>query len=105
MTTTTQYATGRRKYAVARAWLTPGSGQFTINNARSLDSYFPRSTLRSAVQAPFEIAGIAGKYDVKASLLGGGSTGQAGALRHAISRALVELGPSRSARCFIDISA
>lgn len=93
MTTTTQYATGRRKYAVARAWLTPGSGQFTIN-ARSLDSYFPRSTLRSAVQAPFEIAGIAGKYDVKASLLGGGSTGQAGALRHAISRALVALNPA-----------
>jgi small subunit ribosomal protein S9 len=93
MATTTQYATGRRKYAVARAWVTPGSGQFTIND-RSLDTYFPRSTLRSTVQAPFEVAGIAGKYDVKASLLGGGSTGQAGALRHAISRALVALNPA-----------
>lgn len=93
MATTTQYATGRRKYAVARAWIFPGSGQFTIND-RSLDRYFPRPTLRSAVQAPFEVAGIAGKYDVKASLLGGGSTGQAGALRHAISRALVALNPA-----------
>ncbi len=93
MATTSQYATGRRKYAVARAWVTPGTGQFTIND-RPLERYFPRPTLRSTVQSPFEVAGIAGKYDVKASLLGGGSTGQAGALRHAISRALVALNPA-----------
>jgi small subunit ribosomal protein S9 len=93
MAVATQYATGKRKYAIARAWLSPGSGEITIND-RSFENYFPRPSLRTLVQSPFEVTGLAGKYDVSATLCGGGATGQAGALRHAIARALVALTPS-----------
>jgi small subunit ribosomal protein S9 len=90
MAAVVQYATGKRKYAIARAWLSPGSGEITVN-ARPFDRYFPRTTLRSLIQFPFEVTNLQGKYDVKATLCGGGPTGQAGALRHAISKALVTL--------------
>ncbi|MEW6544145.1 MAG: 30S ribosomal protein S9 [Nitrospirota bacterium] len=93
MAVATQYATGKRKYAIARAWLSPGSGEITIND-RSFENYFPRPSLRTLVQSPFDVTGLAGKYDVSATLCGGGATGQAGALRHAIARALVALTPS-----------
>jgi small subunit ribosomal protein S9 len=93
MAAAVQYATGKRKYAIARAWLSPGTGEITVN-ARPVDRYFPRPTLRSLVQFPFEVTNLQGKYDVKATLCGGGPTGQAGALRHAISKALVTLNPS-----------
>ena len=89
----TQYATGKRKNAIARAWVTPGAGQVVVNT-RPLEQYFPRPTLRTIVQYPLEIAGLLGKYDVRATVQGGGTTGQAGALRHAIAKALVTMTPS-----------
>jgi small subunit ribosomal protein S9 len=85
-------ATGRRKTSVARVTLVPGTGQFRING-RTLEDYFPRESLRSMIQVPLQLAGIAGRYDVKASLSGGGVAGQAGALRHGISRAVQQLDP------------
>src|SRR5262245_15410673 len=85
-------ATGRRKTSVARVTLTPGSGQFRING-RSLEDYFPRESLRSMIQTPLQLAGVAGRYDVRASLSGGGVAGQAGALRHGIARAVQMLDP------------
>jgi small subunit ribosomal protein S9 len=88
-----QYATGKRKYAIARAWLSPGTGAITVN-ARAFDQYFPRTTLRSLIQFPLELTNLQGKYDVKATVSGGGPTGQAGALRHAISKALVTMSPA-----------
>jgi small subunit ribosomal protein S9 len=86
----TQYATGKRKYAVARAWITPGTGEIVVN-AKALEQYFPRPTLRSLVQFPLDVTGLAGKYNVRATVCGGGATGQAGALRHAIAKALVAM--------------
>ncbi len=93
MAAAVQYATGKRKYAIARAWLSPGSGDMTVNE-RPFDQYFPRASLRSLIQFPLEITGMAGKYNIRATVLGGGTTGQAGALRHAISKALVTMTPS-----------
>jgi small subunit ribosomal protein S9 len=83
-------ATGRRKTSVARITLKPGSGAFTIN-AKPLEQYFPLDTLRSQVMLPFVVTETAGKYDVIANVNGGGLTGQAGAVRLGISRALVEI--------------
>jgi small subunit ribosomal protein S9 len=93
MAAAVQYATGKRKYAIARAWLSPGTGEITVN-ARAFDQYFPRTTLRSLIQFPLELTNLQGKYDVKATVSGGGPTGQAGALRHAISKALVTMTPA-----------
>jgi small subunit ribosomal protein S9 len=93
MATQVQYATGKRKYAIARAWVSPGTGEWMIN-AKPLDQYFPRQTLRSVIQQPLEIAGMAGKFNVRATVCGGGTTGQAGALRHAIAKALVIMNPA-----------
>ena len=93
MAAAVQYATGKRKYAIARAWLSSGTGAITVNT-RAFEQYFPRTTLRSLVQFPFEVTSLQGKYDVKATVSGGGPTGQAGALRHAISKALVTMNPA-----------
>lgn len=93
MAVATQYATGKRKYAIAKAWLSPGSGEMVVNT-RPLEQYFPRLTLRSVIQFPLEVTGLAGKYNVRASVCGGGTSGQAGALRHAIAKALVAMNPS-----------
>jgi len=93
MAAAAQYATGKRKYAIARAWLSPGTGQITVN-ARTFEQYFPRTTLRNLIQFPLELTNVQGKYDVNATVAGGGPTGQAGALRHAISKALVTLSPA-----------
>ena len=83
-----QYAgTGRRKSSVARVRLIPGKGNVTINK-KSLDEYFGMEIVKREVRRPFEIAGVEGKFDVIATVKGGGFTGQAGALRHGISRAL-----------------
>ena len=90
MAVATQYATGRRKCAVARAWVTGTAGNITIND-KPLEQAFPRLTLRQIIQLPLEIAGVAGKYSVKATVQGGGPTGQAGAIRHAIARALATM--------------
>lgn len=88
-----EYATGKRKYAIARAWLSSGSGTIVVNT-RTFENYFPRPSLRSLIQYPLEVTGLTGKYDVKATLSGGGPTGQAGALRHAIAKALVTMNPA-----------
>ncbi len=79
--------TGRRKSSVARVRLIPGTGKITVNK-RDLDNYFGTEIVKREVRRPFEVAGCEGKYDVIANVYGGGFTGQAGALRHGISRAL-----------------
>ena len=84
------HAIGRRKEAVCRVYLTPGSGKWAING-RTLGEYFPRPTLVSSIQLPFSATDNLGKWDVKANIDGGGVTGQAGALRLAIARALVKM--------------
>ena len=90
MAVATQYATGRRKCAIARAWVTGTAGDITVNEL-PLEKAFPRLTLRQIIQLPLEMAGVAGKFSIKATVHGGGPTGQAGALRHVIARALVTL--------------
>lgn len=84
------YATGRRKTSVARVWIRAGSGQVTVNR-RSLEEYFPRETLRMLIAQPFHVTNTAGQFDVLATVRGGGPSGQAGALRHGIARALARL--------------
>jgi small subunit ribosomal protein S9 len=86
-------ATGRRKESVARVRIRPGSGQFDLNG-RSLEEFFPSRTQRVLATAPLRVAGKEKEVDVAARLEGGGVTGQAGALRHAIARALVEMDDS-----------
>jgi len=86
-TTTPIQATGRRKRAVARVRLTPGSGTITVNG-RTLEDYFPREVSRMIIHQPFETVNGMGRYDVHANITGGGLSGQADALRHSISRAL-----------------
>ncbi len=87
--TTRYYGTGRRKSSVARVYLTPGTGKVTINK-RDMDDYFGLETLKLIVNQPFVVTNTAGKYDVLVNVRGGGFTGQAGAIRHGISRALLE---------------
>jgi small subunit ribosomal protein S9 len=84
------YGTGRRKASIARVWLQPGEGKIQVNE-RTLEDFFPRPTLRMVLQQPLKVSGIEGKFDVMATVMGGGSTGQAGAIRLGISRALVRL--------------
>lgn len=90
MAKTQYYGTGRRKSSVARVRLIPGTGNITVNG-KSLDDYLPMEIVKREVKRPFEIAGCEGKFDVIARVNGGGYTGQAGALRHGISRALCEV--------------
>ena len=82
------YATGKRKNAVARVWVKPGSGKITVNE-RTLEVYFARPVLRMILRQPLVAAGRDGQYDVICNVMGGGLSGQAGALRHGISKALV----------------
>ena len=84
--------TGRRKSAIARVRLIPGTGKITINK-KDLDEYLPMEILKNEVKRPFVVSGNEGKYDVIALVNGGGTTGQAGALRHGISRALCAADP------------
>jgi small subunit ribosomal protein S9 len=86
------YATGRRKTAIARTWIKPGSGEIVINN-RSLEEYFPIETIRTDLIQPFKLTNTFGSYDVKATVVGGGIAGQADAVRHGITRALVIVNP------------
>ena len=83
------YATGRRKTAVARVWIRPGSGKFTINR-RDDESYFSRATARMVIRQPLEETGLLEQYDIVATVKGGGMSSQAGAVRHGITRALIE---------------
>jgi small subunit ribosomal protein S9 len=86
------YATGRRKTAISRTWITPGSGEVVINN-RPAEEYFPIEATREEMLQPFKITNTLGTYDVKATVVGGGIAGQAGAVRHGITRALVSVNP------------
>jgi len=87
------YATGRRKDAVARVWLKPGSGRIEVNG-REQEIYFARPTLRLVINQPFDIADRRGQYDVVATVVGGGLSGQAGAVKHGISQALTRYEPA-----------
>jgi small subunit ribosomal protein S9 len=87
------YATGRRKNAVARVWLKPGSGKIVING-REQETYFARPTLRLVINQPFGVAERQGQYDVEATVIGGGLSGQAGAVKHGISQALTRYEPA-----------
>ena len=88
----TYYATGRRKTAIARTWIKPGSGEIVINN-RPVEEYFPIEIIRADMIQPFKITNTVGSYDVKATVVGGGIAGQADAVRHGITRALVAINP------------
>ncbi len=81
------YATGKRKDAVARVWVKPGSGKVTVNG-KDINEYFARPVLQMILRQPFDVAGVAGQYDVQATVKGGGLSGQAGAVKHGISQAL-----------------
>jgi len=83
------YGTGRRKSSVARVYLVPGTGKVTINK-RDIDDYFSLETLKTIVRQPLVLTETTGKYDIIATVKGGGTTGQAGAIRHGVSRALLE---------------
>ena len=89
MADTQYYGTGRRKTSAARVFLKSGSGSITVND-RSLETYFGREVARMIVRQPFEVVDMTEKFDVNISVAGGGSFGQAGAIRHGIARALVQ---------------
>jgi len=83
------YATGRRKTSVARVWIRPGAGRIVVNR-RAFEAYFPRETLRMIIAQPLEVTSTIGQFDIFATVGGGGPTGQAGAVRHGLSRALAK---------------
>ena len=87
--TSTNYGTGRRKTSTARVHLRPGSGHIRIND-RTIDEFFGRETARMIVRQPLETVGAANRFDVRVTVAGGGNTGQAGAIRHGLTRALIE---------------
>lgn len=90
MSVTQYYGTGRRKNAVARVFLRPGNGEIKVND-RAFEDYFPQPVLRMLIQKPLELTESVGKFDVQANIHGGGLTGQAGAFRLGIARALLEM--------------
>ncbi len=83
------YGTGRRKEAVARVRVYPGSGEIIVNN-KPIEEFFPRQTMRTVILSPLEVTGTQGRYKIIANIKGGGTSGQAGALRHGIARALLD---------------
>jgi small subunit ribosomal protein S9 len=87
------YATGKRKTAVARVWLKPGTGQITINR-KPMEEYMARESDRMLIMEPLEANGQVGKFDIRVNVRGGGILGQSGAIRHGISRALVTVDPA-----------
>ena len=87
------YATGRRKNAVARVWVKPGSGKVVVNG-KEMAAYFARPVLQMILRQPFTVAGVEGQFDVVATVAGGGLSGQAGAVKHGISKALQLFEPS-----------
>lgn len=90
------YATGRRKLSVARVYVTPGKGKIVVND-RDVNEYFPHATLVLDLKQPLTILGVEGKYDIRCFVSGGGFTGQAGAVRLGIARALLVAGEDRAA--------
>lgn len=89
MAVTQYYGTGRRKTSTARVYLTPGKGTITINN-RTIENFFGREVARMIVRQPLELLEVVDKFDVNVTVSGGGSFGQAGAIRHGVTRALIE---------------
>ena len=87
------YATGKRKDAVARVWIKPGSGKVVVNG-KDMNAYFARPVLQMVIGQAFTVAGVAGEFDVMATVKGGGLSGQAGAVRHGISKALTHYEPA-----------
>lgn len=87
------YATGKRKDAVARVWIKPGSGKVTVNG-KELNAYFARPVLQMILRQAFSVAGVEGQFDVTATVKGGGLSGQAGAVKHGVSKALQLYDPS-----------
>jgi small subunit ribosomal protein S9 len=85
----TYYATGKRKNAIAKTWITPGNGEITING-RTLEDYFRVYTAKTIISQPLQLTNNADKFDIKIKVLGGGIMGQAGAIRHGITKALIE---------------
>ena len=90
-TNVTYLGTGRRKSSVARVYMTPGTGKITVGE-KTLEEYLPQEILRMVVKSPLVETGTEGQYDIYINVYGGGMTGQAGAMRHAIARALLEVG-------------
>ena len=90
-TNVTYLGTGRRKSSVARAYMTPGTGKINVGE-QTLEEYLPQEILRMVVKSPLVETGTEGQYDIYINVYGGGMTGQAGAMRHAIARALLEVG-------------
>jgi len=86
------YGTGKRKSSIARVWLKPGSGSIVVNN-KTIDEYFGRETSKMVVRQPFELTENVGKFDVFVNVCGGGDSGQAGAIKHGITKALLEADP------------
>lgn len=86
------YATGKRKTAIARTWLKPGSGEITINN-RPLDDFFKVPTAKTILRQPLVLTNTLDKFDIRVRVVGGGISGQAGAIRHGITKALMEFDP------------
>jgi small subunit ribosomal protein S9 len=84
------HATGRRKTSIARVTISPGDGRIVVND-KPIDAYFPRETLRMMIRQPIELVGITGKYNINVKVTGGGPSGQAGAVRHGIARAIVNM--------------
>jgi small subunit ribosomal protein S9 len=89
MPTSANYGTGRRKTSTARVYIRPGNGNITVND-RTLDEFFGRKTARMIVRQPLELVSMESKFDVSVTVQGGGITGQAGAIRHGLTRALIE---------------
>lgn len=87
-----KHAVGKRKTSIARIWMQPGKGEIVVNN-RSLDDYYLRATSKMVVRQPLELTDCLEKFDIKVNVVGGGLSGQAGAIRHAISKALSEIDP------------
>lgn len=87
------YATGKRKSAIARTWLKPGSGQITINN-RDISDYFKVETAKTILSQPLVLTNTVASYDIRVRVIGGGISGQAGAVRHGITKALLQVDPA-----------
>ena len=87
------YGTGRRKNAIARVYLLPGDGKFNVNN-RTMEEYFGRKSLLKVIGQPMELTGTTGKFDIKIMVIGGGVSGQAGAVKMGIARALIQADPN-----------
>jgi small subunit ribosomal protein S9 len=96
MSETRYYATGKRKTAIARTWIKPGTGRVTVNG-RDIDEYFTRETSKMILRQPLQLTGTLGQLDVIVNVRGGGASGQAGAVKHGIARALIEFDPAHRA--------